>query len=116
MEKTNYYAEYKDEMILRDVLAIDRTILANERTFLSYIRAFLNFIIGGISFIKLFDSNFIKNYYLTIKQKITLTELDSYVPSEFKMDLCHNLIDLDIFENDKNFEVSNMAKVKKYYT
>ena len=48
MEKTNYYAEYKDEMILRDVLAIDRTILANERTFLSYIRAFLNFIIGGI--------------------------------------------------------------------
>ena len=60
MEKTNYYAEYKDEMILRDVLAIDRTILANERTFLSYIRAFLNFIIGGISFIKLFDSNFIK--------------------------------------------------------
>ena len=28
----------------------------------------------------------------------------------------HNLIDLDIFENDKNFEVSNMAKLKKYYT
>lgn len=77
---------------------------------------FLNKFDEDFEVFEVFDSNFIKNYYLTIKQKITLTELDSYVPSEFKMDLCHNLIDLDIFENDKNFEVSNMAKVKKYYT
>lgn len=60
MENTNYYSEYKDDIILRDILAIDRTILANERTFLSYVRAFLNFIIGGISLIKLFNSNSIK--------------------------------------------------------
>lgn len=60
MEKTNYYSEYNDEIILRDVLAIDRTILANERTFLSFVRAFLNFIIGGVSLIKLFSSSSIK--------------------------------------------------------
>lgn len=55
MKNRNYYEDYEDEMILRDVLAKDRTHLANERTLLSFIRAFLNFFIGGISLIKLFN-------------------------------------------------------------
>lgn len=32
------YKFNKDEMILRDFLAVDRTLLANERTLLAYIR------------------------------------------------------------------------------
>ena len=41
------YTKYdKEDMILRDWLATDRTILANERTFLAYIRtAFAVFIV-----------------------------------------------------------------------
>ena len=65
MEK-NYYAEYKDELILRDILAKDRTILANERTLLSYIRCFLNFIITGISILKLFNDLSIKILGITL--------------------------------------------------
>lgn len=57
MENTEYYLKYKNNLILRDVLAINRTALANERTLLSYIRAFFNFVVAGVSFIKLFNSN-----------------------------------------------------------
>ena len=42
------------DIILRDMLALDRTILANERTFLSYIRTALTFFGAGITFIQFF--------------------------------------------------------------
>jgi len=48
----------KEEMILRDFLAADRTVLANERTLLSYIRTGISLIVVGISLIKLFDDIF----------------------------------------------------------
>ena len=44
------------DLILRDVLAVDRTILANERTLLAYIRTALAFLITGIGLLKFFDS------------------------------------------------------------
>ena len=51
---------YKDlsetDLILRDVLAVDRTILANERTFLAYVRTALAFLITGVGLVKFFDS------------------------------------------------------------
>lgn len=37
----------RDELILRDVLAIDRTILANERTLLAYFRTMLALVAAG---------------------------------------------------------------------
>ncbi len=37
------YKFNKDEMILRDFLAVDRTLLANERTLLAYIRTGVEF-------------------------------------------------------------------------
>jgi putative membrane protein len=40
-----------DDLILRDVLAIDRTILANERTLLAYLRTTLAFLAAGGSLI-----------------------------------------------------------------
>lgn len=38
----------KEEIILRDKLALDRTSLANQRTLLSYVRTGLYFIMTGI--------------------------------------------------------------------
>jgi putative membrane protein len=43
----------KDEIILRDYLAMERTKLANERTLLSYIRSALYLLLGGIAIIQL---------------------------------------------------------------
>ncbi len=43
----------KEDIILRDYLALERTKLANERTLLSYIRSSLYLLIGGIALIQL---------------------------------------------------------------
>jgi putative membrane protein len=48
----------KEELIMRDYLAADRTALANERTYLSYIRTALAFSAGGFGLIKLFPTVF----------------------------------------------------------
>ena len=45
--------ESKQDMILRDHLAVDRTKLANERTLLSYLRTSILLLATGISFIKI---------------------------------------------------------------
>lgn len=54
----------KEEIILRDYLALERTKLANERTLLSYIRGSIYLILGGIAFIQLkeFEGLFILGY------------------------------------------------------
>lgn len=46
---------YKDEIILRDYLALERTRLANERTLLAYSRTSLYMLLGGIAFLQLHD-------------------------------------------------------------
>lgn len=43
----------KEEIILRDYLALERSKLANERTLLSYIRTSLYLTLGGIAFLQL---------------------------------------------------------------
>lgn len=48
-----YHFENKDEIILRDYLAMERTRLANERTFLGYIRTSLFFLTGGITLLQI---------------------------------------------------------------
>lgn len=45
----------KNEIILRDYLALERTKLANERTLLAYTRTSLYMILGGIAFLQLKD-------------------------------------------------------------
>jgi len=48
------YSEFKrNEMILRDWLALDRTVLANKRTFLAYGRTAIALLALGIAFVKL---------------------------------------------------------------
>lgn len=55
------YSKFKKEDLeLRDYLAIDRTILANESTFMSYIRTALTFLVVGISFIKFIELQIIE--------------------------------------------------------
>ncbi|MEN6455227.1 MAG: DUF202 domain-containing protein [Prolixibacteraceae bacterium] len=51
--KTFYHFENKEEIILRDYLAIERTRLANERTLLSYTRTSLYLLLGAIAFLRL---------------------------------------------------------------
>jgi putative membrane protein len=48
------YAGRAQQLILRDVLAIDRTRLANERTLLSWIRTALMLLVSGVTLLKLF--------------------------------------------------------------
>ena len=48
----DYYNVSKEEMVIRDHLAADRTSLANERTYLSYIRTALAFSAAGFGLIK----------------------------------------------------------------
>lgn len=45
-----------EELILRDLLATDRTVLANERPLLAYVRTTSAFLAAGGSFIQFFDS------------------------------------------------------------
>jgi|TARA_R110000782_G_scaffold268362_1_gene364658 putative membrane protein len=45
----------KEDIILRDHLAMERTKLANERTLLSYLRASLYLLLGGIALLGLKD-------------------------------------------------------------
>ena len=52
---TKIYDFSKEDMILRDFLALDRTILANERTFLAWFRTSLSLIAGGIAVLKIAD-------------------------------------------------------------
>ncbi|GKX28139.1 hypothetical protein SH1V18_06190 [Vallitalea longa] len=55
-QETEVYSFKKDSLILRDLLATDRTFLANERTLLAYIRTALSLIVAGSSFIKFTDN------------------------------------------------------------
>jgi len=50
------YARFdRETLILRDILAVDRTIMANTRTFLSYVRTALTLFIAGVTFIHFFE-------------------------------------------------------------
>jgi len=46
-----YQRFLKEELILRDELAIDRTLLANERTLMAYVRLAITMVIAGVSII-----------------------------------------------------------------
>jgi len=49
------YAGRAQQLILRDVLAIDRTRLANERTLLAWLRTALMLLVSGVTLLKLFE-------------------------------------------------------------
>lgn len=50
--KNPIYARFaRENLILRDELAIDRTLMANERTLLAYLRSGVALLIAGVSII-----------------------------------------------------------------
>ncbi len=51
--------ELKEDLDLRECLALERTTLANERTFLSYARTAVMVLITGITVFKLFPETLI---------------------------------------------------------
>ncbi|MEG1004167.1 DUF202 domain-containing protein [Clostridium sp.] len=51
--KYDKYRENKEDMNLRDHLAVDRTVLASERTYLSYMRTVISFIVAALTLYKL---------------------------------------------------------------
>ena len=52
MARSKPYQRFlKQELILRDELAIDRTLLANERTLMAYVRLAITMVIAGVSII-----------------------------------------------------------------
>lgn len=54
-KEPGFYTRYtKEQLILRDHLAVDRTVLANENTFLAYVRTALTFFVSGITFVHFF--------------------------------------------------------------
>ncbi len=53
-----YKQFHREDMILRDWLALDRTVFANRRTFLAYGRTAIALIALGIAFVKLIDHRF----------------------------------------------------------
>lgn len=53
------YKELKNDMILRDYLAADRTLLADERTFLAYCRTAVGLLASGVGMFKLVDEQYI---------------------------------------------------------
>lgn len=50
----------KEELLVRDYLAADRTMLSIDRTFLAYVRTALTLFVAGVSLIKFFDSYLIQ--------------------------------------------------------
>ncbi|MCU0318912.1 MAG: DUF202 domain-containing protein [Flavobacteriales bacterium] len=52
--------DVREELILRDHLALVRTRLANERTLLSYIRSTLYLLVGGLTLIGLGDTPYLR--------------------------------------------------------
>ena len=59
MAKNPYERFQREELILRDELAIDRTILANERTVLSYYRSALTLVIVGVTFLHFAEKGYL---------------------------------------------------------
>lgn len=55
--KSEQKIQEKQNLEMRDILAIDRTKLANERTFLSYLRTAMALVLSGLTFLKVFGQD-----------------------------------------------------------
>ena len=75
----NNLFDTKEEIILRDYLALERTKLANERTLLAYLRTTLYLILGGIAFLQLQDFQSIRWVgYVTISASGVMLFIGAY--------------------------------------
>ena len=66
MKKSAYENFSEKELILRDILAIDRTVLSNERTILAYVRTSLAIMAVGATLIHFFSEYWIKVFGMVL--------------------------------------------------
>lgn len=74
MKPSPYTRFSTEKLILRDVLAIDRTILANERTLLAYIRSAVAVFLTGLSLVYVLDAE-IKYYVAAVCVALSIVTL-----------------------------------------
>tara|TARA_B100000678_G_C18212304_1_gene503914 strand:+ start:249 stop:632 length:384 start_codon:yes stop_codon:yes gene_type:complete len=89
--------ETKENIILRDFLALERTTLANERTLFAYIRTSLYLILGGIALLQLEKFNhLIWLGYISFGISVVLIiyGVVRYVVLKRKLQKFYNTIDL----------------------
>ncbi len=100
--------ETKENIILRDFLALERTTLANERTLFSYIRTSLYLILGGIALIQLEEfANLIWAGYLAFGISVFLLVYGAvrYLVLRHKLQKFYDTIDLpEVAKEDKKPE------------
>lgn len=100
--------EVKENIILRDFLALERTTLANERTLFSYIRTSLYLIIGGIALLQLKEFDNLRWVgYLSFGISIFLIVYGfiRYIALRSKLQKFYDTIDMDhISTTDKKRE------------
>lgn len=74
MSNEPYSQRDREDLILRDYLAIDRTQLANERTFLAYVRTALALAVLGATILKFihFDFSDLTGYLFMIAGAVVL--------------------------------------------
>ena len=78
----------REELILRDYLALERTNLAAERTLLSYLRTGVGLFASGIGLIKLLDTVFFHNIgyvLLALFPIVTVIGILRFISSRNKM-------------------------------
>lgn len=93
-QTTNYHN--KEDIILRDYLALERTKLANERTLLSYIRSSLYLLIGGVTLLQiqgLESIHYIGYIALVLTVIILLIGIYRYLKVRRRLDLYYGQAD-----------------------
>ena len=69
----NYYdCTDKNDLILRDYLAAERTHLANERTLLAYLRSALILLVTAVTILKLFDGDLLLRWCALILGSLSI--------------------------------------------
>ncbi len=88
--------QLREQIILRDHLAMERTKLANERTLLSYIRTSLYLLLGGLALIGLKNNqDLIRLGYVSISMSVILLVIGVYRFHQLKRYLKRIYVDND---------------------
>lgn len=106
----------KDELILRDYLAIDRTILANQNTLLAHVRTALTLVVSGVSFIHFFDLGLIEMIgwvLIPIGFLIFLIGLNNYYRITSQLETLKRDRLLEVKENKNNY--FNIPSAENFY-
>lgn len=103
----------KDDIILRDFLALERTTLANERTLFAYLRSGVYMVIAGFAFLELkeyIDLDWLSYVLFGISLFLFVFGFIRFFIVKNKLDVYYN--DMEI-ENDMSKEEEKDSKTDK---